>query len=98
VAVYKPGFGERSELRVKSAQREWSLAPTRLEAPVRAAFVEGMSDLGCRDDKGMLVPLTDSQGVLPAFRAALAAESPAKAPPKTEVRVLQPGGPRPAAP
>jgi len=98
VAVYKPGFSERHELRVRGARHEMSLAPTRVEAAVRAAYVEGMSDMGCRDDKAMLVPLTDPQGVLPAFRAALAAESPARGPQKTEVRILRRAGPQPAAP
>ena len=97
VALYKPGFDERSELRVAGPSREWSLVPTRLEAPLRAAVVEGMSDMGCRDESAMLVPLADPQGVLAAFRAALAAELPAKAQ-KFEVRALPPGGPRPAAP
>jgi hypothetical protein len=64
---------------------------------VRASYVEGMADLGCRDDKGMLVPLADPQGVLPAFRAALASEFSPKPPTEIEVRVLRPGGPRPAA-
>ncbi len=95
VGIYKPGFDGRSELRV--AGREWSLAPTRMAAPLRAAFVEGMADMGCRDERTGLAALVDPQGVLPAFQAALAAESRVKAP-KTEVRVLRPSGPLPAAP
>jgi hypothetical protein len=89
VAVYKPGFDGSGKL---------TLAPTRLDAAQRRSFVDAMSDMGCRDDKGMLVPLADPQGVLPAFRGALVAESPPQAPPKMEVRILRGGAVHPAAP
>ena len=98
VAVYKPGFDDRRDLGVRGVQRELTLAPTRLDAAQRAAFAELLSGMGCRDDKANLVPLTDPQGALLLFEAALAAESPAKPPQKPEVRVLQPGRPRPASP
>lgn len=97
VAVYKPGFDVLIEPGSAGPQRERSLVPTALDAQRRAALADAMSDLGCRDERATLVPLTDPQGVLPAFRAALAAES-AKPAPKTEIRILRPGGPRPAAP
>lgn len=97
VAVYKPGFDERRDLGVRGARHELALAPTRLDAAQRAAFVELMSGMGCRDDKGALIALTDPQGALLPFEAALAAESGSKAR-ATEIRALQPGGPRPAAP
>jgi hypothetical protein len=85
IAVYKPGFDGSGKL---------TLAPTRLDASQRRSFVDAMSDMGCRDDKAMLVPLADPQGVLPAFRAALEKEFPPQAPPKMEIRILrgvQPG-------
>ena len=97
VAVYKPGFDDRYELRVDRPRREHSLAPTRLDAAQRASLAEAVSRLGCDDSKGGLLPLTDPQGVLPAFREALAAEVPRK-PQGVEIRVLPASGPRPAAP
>lgn len=74
VAVYKPGFDDRRELGVRGGVREFTLAPTRLDAAQRAGFVEVLSGMGCRDDKGALIALTDPQGALRAFDAALAAE------------------------
>lgn len=78
VAVYKPGFDDRRDLGVRGVQREMTLAPTRLDAAERAVFVEMLSQMGCRDDKGALVALTDPQGALLLFEEALTAESGAK--------------------
>jgi hypothetical protein len=82
VAVYKPGFDERSELGVRGAVREAWLAPTRLDAGQRAAFVELLRGLGCRDDQANLIPLTDPQGALLLFQEALAAESSSREKPR----------------
>jgi len=69
VAVWKRGFDERFELRKPG---EWILAPSKASAELRATMADGMRGLGCSDDKGMLLPLTDPQGVLPDFHRALA--------------------------
>ena len=75
VAVYKPGFEAANESRPEGARNEWLLAPSKVEAQQRAIFIEVMAHMGCRDAQFRLV-LTDPQGLLPAFRDALAAESP----------------------
>ena len=98
VAVYKPGFDTPSDLRVRGPQPEWSLVRTKLTRAERAGLAEVFSDMGCRDDNGMLIPLTDPQGVLPAFRSAVREESGAKPPPPMQLRVLPRSGPLPAAP
>ena len=67
-------------------------------AVYQPGLAAAMADMGCRDENAMLVPLVDPQGVLPAFRAALASELPPKLPPKMEVRVLRGGAVHPAAP
>ena len=92
VTVWKPGFDEVHELRRAG---EWALVSTKMDAERRASFAESLRALGCPDDKGFLLPFTDPQGVLPSFRAALAAESPPKEQ-NTEVRVLRRDRPQPA--
>lgn len=71
VAVWKPGLDEVFELRKPG---EWTLLPTKLGAEQRAFAADGMAAFGCADDKGILLPLADSQGVLADFNRALAAE------------------------
>ena len=97
VAIYKPAFEALREPPAAGA-REWLLVPVQRAVAERSALVDRMSDMGCRDENGMPAPLTDPQGVLPAFRAALAAESPPKPPPTIEVRILPRPVPQPAAP
>ena len=98
VAVYKPGFDTPPDLRVRGPRPEWLLVRTKLTREQRAGLAEMLSDMGCRDDNGMLVLLTDPQGVLPAFRSAIREESGAKPPPPMKLRVLPRSGPLPAAP
>src|SRR5262245_26897628 len=68
VAVYKPGFD------TTRGKDEWTLVATRADPAQRRGLVEILQGYGCPDEKQDL-RLTDPQGVLPAFRAALAAES-----------------------
>jgi hypothetical protein len=77
VAVYKPGFEAANEPRPEGRRSEWSLARSKVDPQQRALFVEGISQMGCRDENYRPV-LTDPQGVLPAFRAALEGEMPPK--------------------
>jgi hypothetical protein len=93
VAVWKPGFDTLSEQRKPG---EWNLVPTKATAEMRIAMAEGLRYYGCSDDKGMLLPLTDPQGVLADFQRALAAEAPAKTQEKWDVRILPRQGPNPA--
>jgi hypothetical protein len=69
IAVWKPGFDTQS-----GDANRWTLTPTRLDAERRAGIAEILGHYGCTDDKGMLVPLVDSNGALAEFRKALAAE------------------------
>jgi hypothetical protein len=98
VAVYKPGFEERFELRVERPRHALSLVPTRADPARRAQSAEAIAHLGCTDANGMLVPLTDPQGVLPALRAALASEMPLAPSQDRKVKVLRRAEPLPAAP
>lgn len=93
IAVWKPGFDTSAE---QLRPGEWDLLPGKATAEMRAAMAEGLRHYGCSDDKGMLLPLTDPQGVLADFHRALAAEMPAKQE-KREVRILQRPGPNPAS-
>ena len=43
---------------------------------MRASFADGLTALGCADDKGFLLPFTDPQGVLADFRRLVAAQKP----------------------
>jgi hypothetical protein len=83
VALYKPGFEQRDGL---------TLVPTP------RVFHDSMAHMGCSDKQGSLIPLTDPQGVLPAFRAALASETPPKPSLEPKVQVLRRAQPQPAAP
>lgn len=76
--------------------KEWTLAPTKLSAEQRGPYADSLGALGCIDDKGVLLPFTDPQGVLPDFRRALAAEKPAMQE-RREVRILQRPAPNPAS-
>jgi len=96
VGIFKPGFDAPSELRKPGAQPEWSLLPTRLTREQRASVADGLSRMGCSDDQGGLLPMTDPQAVLPAYRDALREESATKPPPARQVRVLPRSQPLPA--
>lgn len=93
VAIWKPGFDTSPELPVNGA---WTLVPTKAAAEMRVAMAEGLGHYGCSNDKGILLPLTDPQGVLADFKRALAAEMPEKRE-KREVRILPRQGPNPAS-
>jgi len=93
VAVWKPGFDTSAE---QPRPGEWNLLPGKATAEMRAAMAEGLRHYGCSDDKGMLLPLTDPQGVLADFHRALAAEMPAQQE-KREVRILPRQRPNPAS-
>jgi len=67
VAVWKPGFDTE-----RRKPGEWNLVPSKATAEFRIAMAEGLRHYGCHDDKGMLLPLTDPQGVLADFKRALA--------------------------
>jgi hypothetical protein len=94
VAVWKPGFDTSPELPVNGA---WNLIPTKATAEMRIAMAEGLRHYGCSDERGMLLPLTDPQGVLADFQRALAAEAPVRAQEKWEVRILNRAGSNPAS-
>jgi len=68
IAVWKPGFD------TQRAEGRFSLVPTTMNREQRAGIAEILGHYGCTDDKGMLVPLTDTNGALADFRKALAAE------------------------
>lgn len=69
IAVWKPGYDEQSR-----KAGEWTLEPTKASVEMRKAMADGLGSYGCSDNKGMLLPLTDPQGVLGDFRRALEAE------------------------
>ena len=68
IAVWKPGFD------TQRAEGRFSLVPTTMSREQRAGIAEILAHYGCTDDKGMLLPLSDSSGALAEFRQALAAE------------------------
>ena len=68
IAVWKPGFD------TQRAESRFSLVPTTMNREQRAGIAEILGHYGCTDDKGMLVPLVDTNGALAEFRKALAAE------------------------
>ena len=69
IAVWKPGFDTQA-----GEGNRWTLTPTQLDAERRAGIATILGHYGCTDEKGMLLPLTDSNGALAAFRSALASE------------------------
>jgi hypothetical protein len=99
VALYKPGFDAPAALR---SPGEWVLVRTSLKPLERAGVLEVFAEYGCRDEeKYDLIPLTDPQGVLPAFHRALYDEAAALGVDRRpqlpmQIRVLPRSGPAPA--